>query len=299
MNEQFKGTGVALVTPFHKYGTVDFQSLERLIEFHIKEGVEYLVTLGTTSEYPSLTNDERIALVDFIVQRVNRRVPLVAGMGGSHTRALTDTIQATNFNGIDAILSVTPYYNKPQPKGQYLHFREVANASPVPVILYNVPSRTGTNMSAETILRLANDFDNIIGVKEASGDLIQVMDIINHRPPGFLMISGEDSLTLPVITAGGDGVISVIANAYPGEFSQMVRLALQGKVREAQKYHYKLYGMTKAIFADGNPGGIKALLEMKGKCRNTLRLPLAKVNKAVNLQIRKEADMIEGKTPEE
>lgn len=299
MNEQFRGTGVALVTPFHKYGTIDFQSLERLIEFHINEGVEYLLALGTTSEYPCLSKDERIALVDFIVQRVNRRVPLLAGVGGSYTREVIQAIEATNFTGIDAILSVTPYYNKPQPKGQYLHFREVAGASPVPVILYNVPGRTGTNMSAETIVRLASDFDNIIGVKEASGDLIQVMDIINHRPQGFLVISGEDALTLPIIMAGGDGVISVIANAYPGEFSQMVRMALKGNVKQAREIHYKLYGMTKAIFADGNPGGIKALLEMKNRCRNTLRLPLAKVNKAVNLQIKKEAETIQGGRQEE
>ncbi|MFO8087196.1 MAG: 4-hydroxy-tetrahydrodipicolinate synthase [Bacteroidales bacterium] len=293
MNEQFKGTGVALITPFHKYGTIDFVTLERLIEVQIKNQVEFIVALGTTSEYPSLSADEQLGVLDFVVQKVNRRIPVVAGVGGNNTQAVTAQIKAMNFDGIDAILSVTPYYNKPQPKGQYLHFKAIASASPAPVILYNVPGRTGANMSADTVLRLAMDFPNIIGVKEASGDMNQVMQIIKNKPKDFLVLSGEDALTLPMIGAGADGVISVVANAYPFEFSEMVRLAAKGEMEQARVYHYKLFDLINAIFADGNPGGIKAAMEILNKCRNTLRLPLAKVNKAVNIQIRKAIESIE------
>ncbi|MFO8055384.1 MAG: 4-hydroxy-tetrahydrodipicolinate synthase [Bacteroidales bacterium] len=293
MNDMFKGTGVALVTPFHKYGTIDFRSLERLIDYHIKNGIDYVVALGTTSEYPALTENEQMTLLNFIISKVDRRVPVVAGVGGTHTYMVVEKLTKMNFEGVDAILSVTPYYNKPQPKGQYLHFRAIADASPVPVILYNVPGRTGTNMSASTIIRLAEDFENIIGVKEASGDMGQVMQIIHESPEDFLVLSGEDALTLPLIAAGGQGVISVVANIYPFDFSEMVRLALGGDIQQARKYHYKLYRLIGAIFADGNPAGIKAALEVIGKCRNTLRLPLAKVNKAVNLQIRKAVEAIE------
>jgi 4-hydroxy-tetrahydrodipicolinate synthase len=259
----------------------------------IQNQVEFLVALGTTSEYPSLSEDEQIAVLDFIVERVNKRVPVVAGVGSNNTQAAVDKLKKLKFEGIDAILSVTPYYNKPQPKGQYLHFKSIANASPVPVILYNVPGRTGSNRSADTILRLARDFDNIMGVKEASGDMNQVMKILRDRPDNFLVFSGEDHLTLPIVAAGADGVISVIANAYPWEFSEMVRLSLKGDMENARKYHYYLYDLIEAIFMDGNPGGIKATLEILGRCRNTLRLPLAKVNKAVNLQIKKAVEAIE------
>lgn len=293
MNDVFKGTGVALITPFHKYGTIDFVALERLIEYEINNQVEFIVALGTTSEYPSLSNDEQMAVLDFIVRKVNRRIPVVAGVGSNNTNQVVEKIRNMNFEGIDAILSVTPYYSKPQPKGQYLHFKAIAGASPVPVILYNVPGRTGANMSVDTILRLANDFENIIGVKEASGDMDQVMKIIKRKPDDFLVLSGEDALTMPMVAAGADGVISVIANAYPYQFSEMVRLALKGDMPAARKYHYMLYDLIDAIFADGNPGGIKATLEILEKCRNTLRLPLAKVNKAVNLQIKKAVETIQ------
>lgn len=293
MKDRIRGTGTALITPFHKYGTIDFPALERLIEMEINNQVEFLVVLGTTSEYPSLSEDEQIAVLDFVVERVNKRVPVIAGVGSNNTQAAVEKLKYLKFDGVDAVLSVTPYYNKPQPKGQYLHFKSIANASPVPVILYNVPGRTGTNMSADTILRLARDFDNIIGVKEASGDMNQVMKILRDRPDDFLVFSGEDHLTLPVIAAGADGVISVIANAYPWEFSEMVRLSLKGDMENARKHHYKLYNLIEAIFMDGNPSGIKATLEILGRCRNTLRLPLAKVNKAVNLQIKKAVEAIE------
>ncbi|MCF8331987.1 MAG: 4-hydroxy-tetrahydrodipicolinate synthase [Bacteroidales bacterium] len=293
MNEIFKGTGVALITPFHKYGTIDFVTLERLIEFEIKNQVEFIVALGTTSEYPSLSEDEQMAVLDFIIRKVDKRIPVVAGIGGNNTNHVVSKINNMNFDGLDAILSVTPYYNKPQPKGQYLHFKSVATASPVPVILYNVPGRTGTNMSADTILRLASDFENIIGVKEASGDMNQVMSIIKNRSDDFLVLSGEDALTLPMIAAGADGVISVVANAYPFEYSEMVRLGLIGNISDARNYHYLLFDLIEAIFADGNPSGIKAAMEILSKCRNTLRLPLAKVNKAVNIQIKKAVEKIE------
>lgn len=298
MNEIFKGTGVALITPFHKYGTIDFVTLERLIEFEIKNQVEFIVALGTTSEYPSLSEDEQMAVLDFIVRKVDKRIPVVAGIGGNNTNYVVDKIKHMNFEGIDAILSATPHYNKPQPKGQYLHFKSIATVSPVPVILYNVPGRTGTNMSADTILRLATDFENIIGVKEASGNMNQVMRIVKNRPDDFLVLSGEDALTLPMLAAGADGVISVVANAYPFEYSEMVRLGLKNDMTAARKYHYMLLDLIEAIFADGNPGGIKAAMEILSKCRNTLRLPLAKVNKAVNIQIQKAVEKIENEKKE-
>ncbi|MFW6019732.1 MAG: 4-hydroxy-tetrahydrodipicolinate synthase [Bacteroidales bacterium] len=291
-NNIFKGTGVALITPFHKYGTIDFVALERLIDFQIENQVEFLVALGTTSEYPVLSEDEQMAVLDFVVRKVDRQIPVVAGIGGNNTNAVVEKIKKMNFNGIDAILSVTPYYNKPQPKGQYMHFKTIATESPVPVILYNVPGRTGTNMSSETILSLANDFENIIGVKEASGDFDQIMNIIKNRPEGFLVLSGEDALTLPMIATGSDGVISVVANAYPFAYSEMVRLALKGEMAGARNIHYELLDLIKAIFADGNPSGIKAALEMKNKCLNNLRLPLTKVNKAVNIQIKRAVESI-------
>ena len=286
MNDIFKGTGVALVTPFDKDGKIDYVSLEQLIEFQLKNQVEFLVALGTTSEYPGLSEDEQMAMLDFIVQKVDKRIPVVAGIGGNNTNAVVEKIKKMSFDGIDAILSVTPYYNKPQPKGQYLHFKAIATESPVPVILYNVPGRTGTNMSSDTVLQLATDFDNIIGVKEASGDFNQIMKLIQNRPEGFLVLSGEDALTLPMLAAGSDGAIAVAANAYPYAYSEMVRLALKDEMKAARKYHYKLFDLMKAIFADGNPAGIKAALEAQNRCLNTLRLPLAQVNNSAKEQIK-------------
>lgn len=293
MKNKIKGTGTALITPFYESGAIDFQALEYLIEYEIKNHVDFLVALGTTSEYPSLSRDEQNSVLDFIGEKVNRRVPVVAGVSDNSTHGAVEKLKNLKTGGIDAILSVTPYYNKPQPQGQYQHFKAVAEASPLPVILYNVPGRTGTNMSAETILQLAQDFDNIIGVKEASGDLNQVMKIILGRPESFLVFSGEDFITLPMLGAGADGVISVIANAYPYEFSEMLRNALNSDMETARKYHYKLYDLIDAIFKDGNPAGIKAALEVLGHCRNILRLPLAKVNESVNSRIKKAIEVIE------
>jgi len=281
MNEIFKGTGVAIVTPFHKHGTIDFGSLGNLIEHLIANKVDYIVVMGTTGESVTLSKDEKNALLHFAVDTIARRVPLVVGIGGNNTQAIIDSIKATPFEHVDAILSVCPYYNKPQQKGLYLHYKNIASASPVPVILYNVPGRTSVNMTAETTLKLAHDFKNIIAIKEASGNLSQCMEIIKNRPPDFLVISGDDILTLPLLALGGDGVISVVANAFPAEFSEMVNLGLKGDFEKARFIHYQLTDIIESLFADGNPAGIKAALEILGLVPNNLRLPVVKVNREV------------------
>jgi 4-hydroxy-tetrahydrodipicolinate synthase len=279
MATKFKGTGVALVTPFHKQGTIDFGSLEKLIEHTLEGGVGYLVVLGTTGEAATLSKDEKFALIGFVKDVVSQRVPLVLGVGGYNTQEVVSTLSHGDFDGFDAILSVTPYYNKPTQRGLYLHYKHIASASPLPVILYNVPGRTGVNMTAETTLELAREFDNIIAVKEASGNFGQIMDIINNKPEGFLVISGDDGITLPLIAAGADGVISVVANAYPSTFAAMVKAALDGKMAEARRLHYLLLPFINALFADGSPGGIKAALDVMKIVPNNLRLPVVKVNK--------------------
>jgi 4-hydroxy-tetrahydrodipicolinate synthase len=279
MNSKFKGTGVALVTPFHKQGMVDFSSLEKLIEHCIGGGISYLVVMGTTAETATLTREEKHALAEFVVETVNERVPLVLGIGGNNTQEIVNSLRTLAFDGYDAILSVTPYYNKPQQRGMYLHYKSIAVVSPLPIIMYNVPSRTSVNIKPETVLQLANDFDNIIGIKEASGNVEQVMDIVRQKPKDFLVISGDDLLTLPLLAMGCDGVISVTANAFPAEVSQMVQLGLKGDVKKAREIHYKLTDFTQALFSDGNPAGIKAALEIKGLISNHLRLPLVKVEK--------------------
>ena len=281
MNSTFKGTGVALVTPFHKQGMIDFGSLEKLIEHCIGGGINYLVIMGTTAETATLTKEEKHALSEFVIDVVNQRVPLVLGIGGNNTQEIVNSLRTKSLEGFDAILSVTPYYNKPQQRGIYLHYKNIAVVSPLPIIMYNVPSRTSVNMKVETTLQLANDFDNIIGIKEASGNIEQVMDIIRLRPKDFLVISGDDLLTLPLLAMGCDGVISVTANAYPSEVSQMVQLGLKGDVKKAREFHYKLSEFTQTLFDDGNPAGIKAALEIKGLISNHLRLPLVKVEKPV------------------
>lgn len=275
----FTGTGVALVTPFRKQETPDFGKLEELIDFVIKGGVDYIVALGTTSEAATMTDSEREALRDFIVECTGGRVPIVLGMGGNNTRAVTDAISQTNFDGISGILSVTPYYNKPQQRGLVQHFKSIADVSPVPVVLYNVPGRTSVNMKAETTLQLAEECPNIVGIKEASGNLAQVMEIVRCKPASFSVISGDDSLTCPMIAMGACGVISVMANALPTEMSTMVKLAMKGDLKKALPLHYKMLPLMNAIFEEGNPGGIKALLEIEGLIVNQLRMPLTKVSK--------------------
>lgn len=285
---QFKGTGVAIVTPFNKDNSVDYKSLTKLVNHIIKGGVEYVVVLGTTGESVNLTKDEKKQIVKHVVDTVNKRVPVVLGLGGNNTQELVSALKITSdFAGIDALLSVSPYYNKPNQRGIYEHYKAIAKVSPLPIILYNVPGRTSSNMSAETTLKLANDFKNIIGIKEASGSVEQCMRIIKNRPNGFLVISGDDMLTLPIIASGGDGVISVVANAYPKDFSEMTRQILAGNVKNAQKLHYKFTEIIDQLFADGNPGGIKAVLELMGICRASLRLPLVPVNKDTQKAIEK------------
>jgi 4-hydroxy-tetrahydrodipicolinate synthase len=285
MNTKFRGTGVAMITPFHKQGTIDFTALERLIEHLIAGGVNYLVVQGTTAETATLTREEKNALAEFVVDIVSKRVPLVLGIGSNSTQEAINTIRSNSLEGYDAILSVTPYYNKPQQRGLYLHFKNIATVSPLPIILYNVPGRTSVNMKPEITLQLANEFDNIIGIKEASGSVEQIMDIIRNKPKDFLVISGDDLLTLPLLGMGADGVISVIANSYPKMFSDMVSLGLKGEMKKAREIHYKLTEFTKSIFADGNPSGIKAALEIQEIIANNVRLPLVKIEKTHYNQI--------------
>lgn len=277
-NSKFYGAGVALTTPFHKYGTVDFTSLGNLIEHVIKGGIDYVVALGTTSEAATLTVDERKAVLYFIIENVNKRVPIVVGIGGNNTQSLVETIKHFDFEGIDAILSVTPYYNKPNQKGLYYHYKALASISPLPIILYNVPSRSCVNMSAETTLKLAHEFDNIIAIKEASGNMIQIMNIIKDKPKDFLVISGDDPLTDSMVALGGAGVISVTANAYPAEFHQLVKAGLKKDFEEAHRINNALLEFMEAIFEDGNPAGIKVALSVLGLMKNNLRLPLVKAN---------------------
>ncbi len=277
---KLKGTGVALVTPFHKYGSVDFTALGTMVEHVIEGGVDYIVALGTTSEAATLTQDEKTAVVEFIVEKNDGRVPIVMGLGGNNTRDIENQLSSNwrVFSDIDAILSVTPYYNKPNQKGLYYHFKSLSQASALPIILYNVPGRTGVNMTAETTLRLAHDFDNIIGVKEASGSLVQCMQIVKDKPKDFLVISGDDALTYNMIGAGASGVISVVANAYPKAFSTMVRAALNKEDDKALKIHLSLLDFMEMIFEDGNPSGIKSALSIMELIKHHLRLPLVKVN---------------------
>lgn len=279
-SRKFKGTGVAMVTPFHKDGSINFKGFRKLTE-HLANGkVDYLVPLGTTGESVTMSKDERSAVLDFVTETANRKIPVVAGVGGNNTQDVLRCIGEYDFSDIDAILSVTPYYNKPTQRGLYQHFRMIANESPVPVIVYNVPGRTGVNMSAETTLALARDFDNIVGVKEASGNPEQIMQIIRDRPEGFLVISGDDGITLPLMAAGADGVISVVANAFPKEFSDMVRFCLKDQFDKARPIHYLFSELIPLLFAEGSPPGIKCVLEMLDICEEYMRLPLVPVSKA-------------------
>lgn len=276
--QSFVGTGVALVTPFKKDFSVDFEALKKIVNHVIDGGVEYLVVLGTTGEPATLTSEEKELVIDTIVKTNNKRLPLVLGVGGNNTMQLLEELKTRDFSAFSAILSVSPYYNKPTQEGIYQHFSAIAKASPIPVILYNVPGRTASNMLPSTVLRLANEFSNIIGIKEAAGDIVQAMKIIQHKPKDFLVISGDDMITLPMVLAGGSGVISVIGEGFPKEFSQMVRLGLERKVDEAYELHYKIADATDMIFEQGNPAGIKQVFKALGLAENTVRLPLIEVN---------------------
>lgn len=275
------GTGLALVTPFNEDKSIDFNALGNLIEHTISGGVEYLVALGTTGESVTLTKEEKKQVYSFIAEHANNRVQLVAGIGGNNTQEVIDSFNLYDLSKYDAILSVSPFYNKPNQEGIFQHYMAIENASPLPIILYNVPGRTGSNISVQTTLRLANASEKFAAIKEASGNPEQFMDLLNEKPADFSIISGDDNLTLPFLAMGMTGVISVIGQAYPKEFSTLVRLGLDGKFEEARQIHYKLYNIMKAIFADGNPGGIKALLSQMGICKNIVRLPLATVSQQV------------------
>lgn len=276
--KQFIGTGVALVTPFKKDFSVDFEALRRIVDFNIHGGVEYLVVLGTTAESATLTANEKELVIKTIIEVNNNRVPLVLGVGGNNTMAIIEELKSRDFSGFSAILSVSPYYNKPTQEGIYQHFKAISQASPLPIILYNVPGRTSSNMLPVTVVRLANDFKNIIGIKEAAGDLVQAMKLIQNTPDDFLVISGDDLITLPMVLAGGAGVISVIGEGFPVAFSEMVRLGLNKKVDLAYAIHYKLADAIDMIFEQGNPAGIKEVFKSLGLAENTVRLPLVNVN---------------------
>lgn len=274
IQNKFKGLGIALITPFKTDGSIDYESLLRLVEYQIKNGADFLCIMGTTAETPCLSAEEKATLKNFLVERVAGRVPLLMGCGGNNTAAVVHDLKTGDWKGIDGVLSVCPYYNKPSQEGLYQHFKAIAEASPVPVVLYNVPGRTGVNMKAETTLRLAHDFPNIVAIKEASGDITQMDDIIKNKPAHFDVISGDDGITFPLITLGAVGVISVIGNALPAEFSRMVRLALNGDYESARNIHHKFAELFKLLFVDGNPAGVKAMLHAMGMIENQLRLPL-------------------------
>jgi 4-hydroxy-tetrahydrodipicolinate synthase len=272
------GTGVALVTPFKKDFSVDTEALARITNYVIEGGVEYLVILGTTAESATLNAEEKEVVIETIIAANNGRVPMVLGVGGNNTAKVVEELKTRDLSQFAAILSVSPYYNKPTQEGIYQHFKAIAEASPISIIVYNVPGRTSSNMLPSTVIRLANDFKNIIGIKEAAGDIVQAMKLIQTKPEGFLVISGDDMITLPMVLAGGAGVISVIGEGFPKEFSEMVRLGLNKKVAEAYKIHYKLADSIDMIFEQGNPGGIKEVFKHLGLSENTVRLPLVNVD---------------------
>ena len=271
---KFTGLGIALITPFKEDESVDFDALGRLLDYQLQNGIDYLVVLGTTAETPTLTDDEKTNIIRFVQNKVKGSVPIVLGVGGNCTRAVVEKLKNDDFTGIDAILSVVPYDNKPSQEGMYQHYRAIAEASPVPVILYNIPGRTGVNMQVDTTIRLAREFDKIIAIKEASGNMDQINDIIKRKPKDFIVISGDDGITYPLITMGAQGVISVIGNAFPKEFGRMVRLSLQGDYESARQIHQKFTDLFDLLFVDGNPAGAKCMLSLMGYIQNKLRLPL-------------------------
>lgn len=291
MNKKFCGTGVAIVTPFDEKMQVDYVSLEKVVNY-VNAFVDYIVVLGTTGENPVLSSEEKVKVIESVVKYNNRKVPIVAGIGGYDTTTLVSSFKKYCLNGVDAVLSVTPYYNKPNQRGLYEHFRMVSEVSPLPVIMYNVPGRTGINMLAETTLRLANDFKNLIAVKEASGNVEQIMSIIKDKPKNFLVISGDDALTLPLVAAGADGVISVTANILPQKVSEMVRLAGEGKMDQARKIHYEIIDLTGMLFKEGSPGGVKAALASRNLCKNVVRLPLVTVSDGLYKEIERRTGLI-------
>ncbi len=295
MKKKFIGTGVALITPFTKNGEVDYIAIEKLVNFQVKNNVDYLVVLGTTGEPATLNKDEKQKVIATIVKVNAKRLPLVIGIGGNSTQQVIEEIKATNLEDFDAILSVSPYYNKPTQQGIYAHFKKIADQTDKPIIVYNVPHRTGQNITPETILKLAKDCKNIIAVKDAASDIQQTLQLLKNKPSDFLVISGDDSLALLSVIAGGSGVISVIGQGMPKEFTHMINLGLQEKHKEAFKQHYKLMNLTDLIFKEGNPAGIKTILKQKNVCETTVRLPLIKASEELQTQIYKAVSKIEKK----
>lgn len=274
INNKLTGMGVALITPFKTDESIDFEALSRLVEYQVKNGTDYLVVCGTTAETPTLTEAEKEQVTRFIIDCNAGRLPIVLGVGGNNTKAIVDKLNTADLQGVDAILSVTPYYNKPSQEGLYQHYAAIARATTLPIVLYNVPGRTGVNMLAQTTIRLANDFQNIVAIKEASGVFSQIDDIIKNKPADFMVISGDDGITFPLITLGAVGVISVIGNAFPREFSRMVRLALEGDYQSARTIHHRFTELIELLFVEGNPAGVKSMLAVMGFIENKLRLPL-------------------------
>jgi 4-hydroxy-tetrahydrodipicolinate synthase len=285
-NIDLTGTGVAIVTPFKKDGSIDLNALKKLVNHLVNGKVEYLVVMGTTGESVTLSKEEKQKVMDCVVKENKKRIPLVLGVGGNNTDEVAKQIAKVDTKAFSAILSVSPYYNKPSQEGIYQHYKVISKASKLPIILYNVQGRTSSNIEWTTTIRLASDFKNIVAIKEASGSIEQCMRIINNRPKNFLVISGDDNLTLPIIAAGGDGVISVVANAFPRDFSDMVRAVLNDEMAKARKLHYKLTNITDQLFADGNPGGIKCALSVLKICDPYLRLPLVEPNDKVKQKIK-------------
>lgn len=279
--------GVALITPFDDKGDIDFDALANLIEYQIYSDTSYLVVCGTTAETPTLTPAEKVAITQFVVEKVAGRIPVVLGIGGNNTAGVVEQIRETDFSGITAILSVTPYYNKPSQEGLYQHYKAIATSTDMPIVLYNVPGRTSVNISSQTTLRLAKEFSNIVAIKEASGNFRQIDEIIKNKPKNFIVISGDDGITFPLITLGAEGVISVIGNAFPKEFGSMVRFALRGDLIGAREIHYRFVELMDLLFVDGNPAGVKSMLSVMGLIKNNLRLPLVPTTVATMEKIKK------------
>jgi len=283
---KLRGTGVALVTPFNAKGQIDYNGLEKLINFCVDGGVEYLVSLGTTGESVNLSKEEKHEILNFTIEKNAGRLPIVAGFGGNSTHQVIQDMEQYHFNGVDAILSVSPYYNKPTQEGIFQHYKAVAAAAPKPLILYNVPGRTSSNMTAATTLRIAHELENVIGMKEASGDFGQCMQLVKNKPKDFLLISGDDNITMGLIAYGFDGVISVVGQAFPKLFTEMVRQALAGDFNKAKELHFKLNDITDMLFAEGNPGGVKYALELQHICEAHLRLPLVAISDTLKVKLK-------------
>lgn len=278
---------MAIVTPFKNDFSIDFKALGKVVNHVINGGVNYIVAMGTTGEAPTLTKDEKQAIITFVADTIDNRVPLMIGIGGNNTQEVVNSIIHLDMTGVDAILSVVPYYNKPGQRGMFQHFKAIANCSSLPIIMYNVPGRTSSNLSSETCIELATSCENIVGIKEASGDMNQIMRIVKGKPDNFLVISGDDALTIPVISAGGAGVISVLANAYPAATSEIVNNALKGNFKTARELHFRYMEAIDLLFADGNPSGVKTYMNLMGLCQNNLRLPLVTVSRTIAARIQK------------